>query len=51
MTIESLQVARYYEVSPEEVDNWTNIDFLDRQEYMYLQMEIDRRMREASKNG
>jgi hypothetical protein len=41
--IETLQVARYYEVNPQDVDEWTNIDFLDRQEYMYIQIEIDRR--------
>jgi hypothetical protein len=36
-------VARYYNVDPGVVENeWTNIEFLDRAEYMSLQQEIDR---------
>lgn len=36
-------VARYYRVSPEEVENWTNVDFLDRMEFMWIQREVDSR--------
>lgn len=39
--IENFQVARFYGVSPEVVDGWLNVDFLDRQEFMFLQLEID----------
>lgn len=41
--IANYQVARYYRVSPHEVETvWTNVEFLDRQEFMDLQNEIDR---------
>lgn len=36
-------VARFYEVDPEAVGRWTNVDFLDRQEFMFFQLELDRR--------
>lgn len=36
-------VARFFEVDPEAVGNWANRDFLDRQEYMWFQMDLDRR--------
>jgi len=36
-------VAKYYGIDPSIVENeWTNIEFLDRQEFMQLQQEIDR---------
>jgi hypothetical protein len=41
--VQNLQVAKFYGVSPDEVENiWTNIDFLDRLEFMYIQNEVDR---------
>jgi hypothetical protein len=36
------RVARFYQISPGEVDNWYNRDFLDRAEFMFIQEEIDR---------
>ena len=34
--LRTYRVAKYFNVSPEEVDNWSNINFLDRQEYMFM---------------
>jgi len=31
-------------VSPEEVEQWSNPDFLDRLEFMHVQIEIDQQM-------
>jgi hypothetical protein len=46
-----MQVAKYYGVSPQEVEyEWTNVDFLDRQEYMLLQEEIDQQYRKWAEN-
>jgi hypothetical protein len=40
--IDNYTVAKFYNVSPDEVENqWTNIDFLDRQEYMYIVQKIE----------
>jgi len=39
--IENYQVAHFYNLDPSVVENWTNIDFLNRQEYMMFQNEID----------
>jgi len=36
------RVARFYQVSPEEVEGWYNFDFLDRAEYMFIQEDLDR---------
>ena len=33
-------VAKWYRLDPVAVESWTNRDFLDRQEYMYYQQEI-----------
>jgi hypothetical protein len=50
-----LNVARFYEVDPEAVGMWTNRDFLDRQEYMMFQQDLDRQEIEKAerkaKNG
>jgi len=35
------QVARFYNINPAIVERWPNPDFLDRQEFMFLQMKID----------
>jgi hypothetical protein len=43
------RVARYYGVSPHEVDEWANVDFLDYQEFMWIQMEVDRKYQEVIK--
>jgi hypothetical protein len=43
--IENLSVARFYGVKdPEVVEDWFNVDFLDRLEFMYVQQEIDYRL-------
>lgn len=50
--METFQVARYYEVDPDEVEyEWTNADFLDRQEFMLVTNELERiqRKRDESK--
>jgi hypothetical protein len=45
-------VARYYRVSPHEVENiWTNVEFIDRREYMDLQNEIDRQYQKFVENN
>jgi hypothetical protein len=53
--VEDLQVARFFEVDPDVVSGWSNADFLDRQEYMWFQMDIDqreiKRAEQAAKNG
>lgn len=38
-----LQVATFYRVSPEEIQEWSNSDFLDRYEFMTVQIEVDQR--------
>jgi len=49
--IETYQVARWFRVSPEEVENWTNRDFLDRQEFMLLGLDAEKQIadQEAAK--
>jgi len=42
----TFQVARFFTVSPEEVENWQQRYFLDRVEYMLLEQEIDQQLRE-----
>jgi len=36
-------VAKFYGIDPEVVEDWPNPDFLDREEFMFIQMEIDDR--------
>lgn len=40
--LETYQVAAYFKLDPSIVEDWTNADFLDRQEFMLVQSEIDR---------
>jgi hypothetical protein len=40
--LETYQVARYFGLDPYIVENWSNVEFLDRQEFMFVQMETDR---------
>ncbi len=44
---ENLAIARFYNVNPEVVEDWYNVDFLDRLEFMYVQQEIDQRLLET----
>jgi hypothetical protein len=37
----TFKVARFFEVSPDEVENWRNCDYLDRQEYMFVMQDIE----------
>jgi hypothetical protein len=40
--IENFQVARFYNVSPQEVTyEWSNVDFLKAQEFMWVQYYVD----------
>jgi len=41
-------VAKFYGLSPGTVEDWLNPDFLDRQEFMFVQMETDEREMENS---
>jgi hypothetical protein len=41
-------VAKFFGLSPDEVENWPNPDFLDRQEFMFVQMETDEREMESA---
>jgi len=51
--LETYQVAYYYSLDPSIVENWSNVDFLDRQEFMFVQMETDRQFQKYidKKNG
>ncbi len=48
--MEALQVARFYSVSPVEVENWFMFEFLDRQEYMFVCFETDDRVQKYFEN-
>ena len=42
-------MARYYNTDPEVVEYvWTNADFLDRQEAMFIEQELERRSRKRN---
>ena len=45
------QVARFFEVSPGEVEQWHNCDFLDRAEFMFVQNDIDAQYTAPVGNG
>jgi deoxyribodipyrimidine photolyase-like uncharacterized protein len=47
---ENLAIARFYNVDPEAVEDWYNVDFLDRLEFMYVQQEIDYRLLKKDQN-
>lgn len=51
--METYQVAYYYSLDPSIVENWSNVEFLDRQEFMFVQMETDRQFQKYidKKNG
>jgi hypothetical protein len=49
--VAALQVARFYNVSPDVVENWPNPDFLDREEFMFIQYTIDDHELEKSRGG
>jgi len=38
--LEILIVAKWWKVDPDIVENWSFIDFLNRQEFMFVQMEM-----------
>ena len=40
-TIDILAVAKWWKVSPSDVEQWSAIDFRDRQEFMFLHDEIN----------
>ncbi len=40
--MEILTVAKWWKLDPGVVERWTMPDFTDRQEYMYIQFELDR---------
>lgn len=44
-------VAKFYGLDPGVVENWLNPDFLDREEYMYIQMEVDEREMDNANKG
>jgi hypothetical protein len=41
LEIETLVVAKFFRLDPDAVDNWTNIDFYKRQEFMFLKNEME----------
>ena len=36
-------VAKFFGIDPGVVEEWPNPDFLDREEFMFIQMEMDER--------
>jgi hypothetical protein len=38
-----LNVSTFYRVNPEDVEKWSILKFLDRQEYMFIVQEMRRR--------
>jgi len=49
--IEAFQVAKFYGIDPVTVQNWVNPDFLDAQEFMFIQMELDERELKKGQKG
>jgi hypothetical protein len=45
------RVARFFNLDPEVVENWTNADFLDRCEFMFIQEHVDKLEYDRAKAG
>ncbi len=44
-------VAKFYGLDPSIVENWPNPEYLDREEYMYIQMEVDEQEMDNSRKA